>query len=146
MGRHKGFDLCGGRPKTPSLETASLFVISQIFDLVEISNPAKLGTLYLLDLNFRNGFCDKLGHIVCLQGCVLSKHLKEFFYGFLESSGCLLFLVFPLQKNTDKSSCAVVDDFAESVAQLFTCFDRHMGKLCVKAFVYQLMQGLSEHI
>ena len=50
------FDLCGGRPKTPSLETASLFVISQIFDLVEISNPAKLGTLYLLDLNFNMGF------------------------------------------------------------------------------------------
>ena len=112
------------------METASLFVISQIFDLVEISNPAKLGTLYLLDLNFHNGLCDKL----------------EFLLRIFGKFGVSAFGVFPLQKNTDKSSCAVVDDFAESVAQLFTCFDRHMGKLCVKAFVYQLMQGLSEHI
>ena len=48
--------------------------------------------------------------------------------------------------NAHKPRGSLVDDAAESLAQLLTGVLRHMLKLCVESLVYQLIDGSAEQV
>jgi hypothetical protein len=53
---------------------------------------------------------------------------------------------FLLKYYTDESAAALVNDPFKRLTDLFSCIIGHIGKLCVKSFVDQLMKRRTEDV